>query len=148
MRRTKKKKKVTERFFLAQSLSRYCFKRQDGFLAEDFAGSPGDAHRDLSFHGLIPLALKAAGFVCSFTNVPESIGDLCLKHPVRSCILSGCFTLQALLILCGCFIGEKSECPRKQFTHYSLWDQRHEMLDLFEESLLSQSLQPTFERRF
>lgn len=74
--------------------------------------------------------------------------SLCLKHPVRSYILGGCFALQVLFTLCGCFIGEKSECPRKQFTHYSLWDQRHEILDLFEEPLLSQSLQPTLERRF
>lgn len=64
------------------------------------------------------------------------------------CILGGCFTLRVLLTLCECFIGEESECPRKQFTPYSLWDQRHEMLDLFEEPLLSQSLQPTLERRF
>lgn len=116
------KKRVTKRFLPAQSLSRYCLKRRDGLLAEDFAGSPRAAHRDLSFHGLIPLALKAVGFVCSFTSVPESIADLCSKYPVRSYILGGCFTVQALLTLSGCFIGEKSECPSKQFTHYSLWD--------------------------
>lgn len=61
-------------FFLVQ----ICLKRRDGLLAEDFARSPGAAHRDLSFSGLIPLAPKAAGFVCSFTNVPESIAHLCL----------------------------------------------------------------------
>lgn len=51
-------------------------------------------------------------------------------------------------VLCGCLSGKESECPRRQFTRYSLCDQRHEMLDPFEETLLSQSLQPTLERRF
>lgn len=137
------KKRVTSGSEFVQIL-----KRRDGLLAGDFTRSPGTVHRDLSSRGLIPLALKAAEFVSSFTNVPESIADLCLNHPVRSYILGGCFTLQVLFTLCGCFIGEKSVCPRKQFTHYSLWDQRHEMLDLFEDPLLSQSLQPTLERRF
>lgn len=82
-----------------------------------------------------------------FTYVPESIADLFLNTQWGPIF----WVAVSYYKPCSLFMDaslEKSECPRKQFTRYSLWNQRHETLDLFEEPLLSQSLQPTLERWF
>lgn len=82
--------------------------------------------------------------------VPESIADVLSACNIQWGPIFWVAILHYLFCsaLCGCLSGEESECPRKRFTQYSLCEQRHEMLDLFEETLLSRSLQPTLERRF